>query len=246
MVFARALAVDPRERPRDAGTFWKALRQAVGEAEAVASSPEGAAFIPDLVPVSRTRRSMPPSAPSGLRFDFDDAGGAGPSLDLDLPADEPIPRRSLTPSGVSALPAAQPSLAPAPPPGVQLAAMPRAPTATPSLTPKPEGRVPSNPPNISLQPASGGVSRAELPAPVAMPRRSVPSVPPTLARRLAPGVSLAGASVLLTLLDRLYAATSGEVFSLGPIRTTWIAAVLLAAGVGLVGLRLVALRQNER
>ncbi|HEX6767096.1 MAG TPA: serine/threonine-protein kinase, partial [Polyangiaceae bacterium] len=54
-VLLRALAVDPRERPRDAGVFWKALRQAVGEAEAVASSPHAAAFIPDLVPVSRPR-----------------------------------------------------------------------------------------------------------------------------------------------------------------------------------------------
>jgi hypothetical protein len=74
----------------------------------------------------------------------------------------------------------------------------------------------------------------------------VPTAPPTLARRLAPGLALAAASVVLTLLDHLYAAMSGEVFSLGPFRTTWIAALLLAGGVALVAMRLAALRQGER
>ena len=39
---------------------------------------------------------------------------------------------------------------------------------------------------------------------------------------------------------------SGEVFSIGPLRTTWIAALLLVAGVGLVALRLVAPREEQR
>jgi serine/threonine-protein kinase len=246
-VFARALAVDARERPRDAGTFWKALGQAVGEAEAVASSPQ-AAFIPDLVPVSRPRRSLEPAAPSGLSFDFDDAGG-GPSLDLDLPPDEPIQRRSLTPAGVSALPAisAPPVAQETASPASQLvAAAPRGSADIPSLHPTREPKVSSRPPNISLEPPSGARSRVELPPPVTMPRSPVPPAPPTLVRRLALGVSLAVASVVLTVLDRIYAATSGEVFSLGPIRTPWIAAILLAAGVAVIAIRLVALREEGR
>jgi hypothetical protein len=83
-----------------------------------------------------------------------------------------------------------------------------------------------------------------LPAPVAMPKREVASAPPTLARQLAPGIAMAAASVVLTLLDHVYASYSGEVFSIGPLRTTWIAALLLVGGLGLVAVRLVALRQD--
>jgi hypothetical protein len=77
-----------------------------------------------------------------------------------------------------------------------------------------------------------------------MPRRAVPSAPPTLARRLAPGIAMAVGSVVLTLLDHLYASVSGEVFAIGPLRTTWIAVLLLVGGVGLVAVRLVTLRQD--
>jgi hypothetical protein len=40
---------------------------------------------------------------------------------------------------------------------------------------------------------------------------------------------------LLTLLDRVYAAIHGEVFSLGPLRTSTLAALLLVVGLGLAG-----------
>jgi hypothetical protein len=83
-----------------------------------------------------------------------------------------------------------------------------------------------------------------LPPPVAMPRAQVSSSPPTLARRLVPGIAMAAASVVLTLLDHVYASYSGEVFSLGPLRTTWIAALLLVGGLGLVAMRLVAARED--
>jgi len=91
-------------------------------------------------------------------------------------------------------------------------------------------------------PEAGG----HTPPAVVMPRRSVPSAPPTLMRRLAPGVAMAASSVLLTLLDHVYASISGEVFSIGPLRTTWIAALLLVGGIGHVAVRLVEMRQDER
>jgi len=247
-VLARALAVDPRERPRDAGVFWKAMCQAVGEAEAIASSPQAAAFIPDLVPMSQKRRSIEPSEDTGPRFDFDEVGGGGPSLDLDLPPDEPLHRRALTPPGVAVAPAVEeaiPAVAPSLAPGGPVAST-RGPASIPSLAPAPVVKAaPEAPTKISLQPGSPD-SSAKTPPAVIMPRISVPSAPPTLARRLAPGVAMAAASVLLTLLDHVYASVSGEVFSIGPLRTTWIAALLLLGGVGLVAMRLVEMRQDER
>jgi serine/threonine-protein kinase len=258
-VFARALSVDPRERPRDAGAFWKALEQAVGESEALASSPQASAFIPDLVPVSRRVRPVDPGEAAGPRFDFDDTGARGPALDLDLPADEPLQRRSFTPSGGSPAPAVEaiPQLDFGGPPSVPVATTPRTPVAQASpapvvssppmaLTPFAVSQRPV-PPGASHRPISLAAEQAPplpLPAPVAMPRLSVPSSPPTLARRLAPGIAMAAGSVVLTLLDHVYASFSGEVFSIGPLRTTWIAALLLVGGLGLVAVRLVALRHD--
>ncbi|HEX6275964.1 MAG TPA: protein kinase [Polyangiaceae bacterium] len=261
-VLARALAVDPRERPRDAGVFWKALTHAVGEAEAMASSPFATAAIPDLVPVSRPRRALETVKDVGLAFDFDEAP-QGPALDLDLPPDEPLHKRSLTPPNVSL---AALAVEPAAPPasfvtptahaaaGTRASPPPRAAEATPTLAPAStpahgSSAPPSTaqaPAGISLDPGSGRQQKADLSAPVVMPRPSVATAPPTLARQLAPGIALAAASVVLTLLDRIYASMSGEVFSLGPLRTTWIAALLLAGGVALVAIRLAALRQGER
>ena len=265
-LFVRALAVDPRERPRDAGVFWKAMRQALGEAEAIASSPQAAALIPDLVPVSKPRRSTEPAASSGggASFDFDDAA-TGPSLDLDLPPGETLHRRSLTPPSVTMPVHLEPAHAPEPPvsasfpavssPRPAAASSPRlaavssprlsavAISTAPAISQAP-ARVSSGPPGGAPQPATG--AGGELPAPAAMPRTSAPApVPtPTLARRLAPGVAMAAASVLLTVLDHVYASVSGEVFSIGPLRTTWIAVLLLVGGLGLVGMRLVELRQE--
>ncbi len=257
-VFSRALAVDPRERPRDAWAFWKALRQAVGEAEAIASSPQAAAFIPDLVPMARGPRSIEPAAASSPRFDFDDSGAPGPSLDLDLSADEPLQRRSFTPPAGSPQPQRRsftPSGASAPPPAESLALDLGGPPSgristtprTPQASPPPVVSAPPSaltPLAFSQRPAQQGAESAPMPAPVAMPKRTVPSAPPTLARRLAPGVAMAAASVLLTLLDHVYASYSGELFSIGPLRTSWIAVLLLIGGIGLVAMRLVALRQD--
>jgi len=255
-VFARALAVDPRERPRDAGVFWKAMRQALGEAEAIASSPHAAAFIPDLVPVPRSRRSIEPAASSGggASFDFDDAA-SGPSLDLDLPPGEPILRRSLTPPKVS-MPVhldsphlveslVAPSLPAAASQRAAAVSSSRLPAVVPSMVPASSAaspRLSSRPPAVAPG-RSASTPDGELPA-VAMPRAPVPSAPPTLARQLAPGIAMATASVVLTVLDHVYASVSGEVFSIGPLRTTWIAVLLLVGGLGLVAMRLVALRQD--
>ncbi len=67
---------------------------------------------------------------------------------------------------------------------------------------------------------------------------------PSIVRRLLPGALLVLVSVLLTLADQWYAASSGEVFSLGPVRATWIAGVTMLAGVVLIALRLIPRHHN--
>ncbi|HEX6765317.1 MAG TPA: hypothetical protein VF103_07560, partial [Polyangiaceae bacterium] len=198
---------------------------------------------------SRPRRSIEPGSDAGPRFDFEEVS-AGPSLDLDLPPDEPLPRRSFTPPSVSVAPAAPERVSHPDLPvsqRVPVATTPHTPPAVPSLVPVVAvPATPEAPPRMSLQPTSADPAASRSSPSVAMPRVSVPSSPPTLARKLAPGVAMAVTSVLITLLDHVYASYSGEVFSIGPLRTTSIAALLLLGGIGLVALRLVEMRQDER
>jgi serine/threonine protein kinase len=252
-VFQRALAVEPRDRQPDAGSFWRALIDASGRDAAAAASfaSDGVATnaIPDLVPLARkpSRPELP--AVQGpvsfdfepVSFDFEDGEGAGlgAKLDLDLPPDEPIPRRSLAPSSPSLAPDALP-LADAP--------LGPLPSARPSPAPAKPSLAPSSPrPPIRPESLAHGATEPHLGS-TPSGRRSDPagarqvgavlvtSRPPaarSLLRRLAPGLSLASASVVLTMLDRVYAASAGEVFSLGPLRTSWVAAALLLGGLGL-------------
>jgi len=231
-VLGRALALDPRSRFQDADVFWKALSDAAAGVE-LPSAPSGP-LIPDLVPLERRPSHPELQAESGPpSFDFEDGeGSGGAELALDLPVDEPRPRRSFSPSSLSAVMvptslAEAPTLAaeaplstprPSPPPG-----------PTPSLAPS--SLRPSPPPAEPPKPPNG--DRASTPS-LVRPSSSQPPVERSLTQRLAPGLAVAASSIALTLLDRLYAAFAGEVFSLGPVRTSWLAAALLVGGLGLV------------
>ncbi|MEZ4223676.1 MAG: protein kinase [Polyangiaceae bacterium] len=59
---------------------------------------------------------------------------------------------------------------------------------------------------------------------------------PSLARRLAPGIVLLCASIILTIVDQTYAGSSGEVLTLGPVRATWLAGFLMLSGLAALGL----------
>jgi hypothetical protein len=61
---------------------------------------------------------------------------------------------------------------------------------------------------------------------------------PTLLQKALPGAALIGASILLTIVDQAYSAATGEMFTLGPLRATWIAGLLLLAGLGLLVYRM--------
>lgn len=53
-------------------------------------------------------------------------------------------------------------------------------------------------------------------------------------RRISPALALLAAGVLVSMLDAAYAASAGEVLSLGPFRPAWLAAMLVLGGVGLL------------
>lgn len=63
--------------------------------------------------------------------------------------------------------------------------------------------------------------------------RALPEEQPLL-KKVLPGAALIAASVVITVADQIYSAAAGEIFELGPLRATWIAALLLFAGLGLV------------
>jgi serine/threonine-protein kinase len=241
-VFARALAVDPRDRPQDAGAFWRALTDAAGRA-ASQSRPSGPE-IPDLVPLARraSKPEMAAVAAGPVSFDFDDGTAAGgASLDLDLPPDEKHPRRSLAPVSL-----ARPAITAEIPLSEATTLVAEAPEINPREAPQPAGNSPSLAP-VTPRPASraeaapGGTTDASRTSSPPVVRPTQPEVDErTLFQRLLPGLSLAGASILLTLLDRAYAASSGEVFSLGPLRTSWVAGALLLGGLGLCARELFA------
>jgi eukaryotic-like serine/threonine-protein kinase len=226
-VFSRALAVDPRDRYQDAGAFWSALVEAAGRASEP-SVPSGP-VIPDLVPLAR-QPSRPdlPAMRGPVSFDFDEAeGAAGAKLDLDLPADEPIQRRSLSPGqlavGLQTIPLAEsPSGAPEPHSVPRPAALSG---PTPSLAPVSSRRVPKAEPPSTANEANTGSAPPSFRKPERLER--------PLTVRLVPGMALVAVSVLITVLDRWYAAAAGEVFALGPLRTSWIAGALLVGGLGL-------------
>jgi hypothetical protein len=59
-----------------------------------------------------------------------------------------------------------------------------------------------------------------------------------LVERLLPGGLVLGGAILVTILDQVYSAVSGEVFTIGPLRTSVIAGLVMIAGVALCLYRL--------
>jgi serine/threonine protein kinase len=257
-VFSRALAVDPRARYADAGTFWNELCVALGidmpepprsrqsgtyraPSQSSMAAPKGLAaiasglvgphrgrpsdpsmvqptaplMVPDLelpgathAPIARARQGAP--APLGLpRPESAPLGlpaSAGAVLDADASFDSPLGLElDLDDDRSHAGPAA----------------------AVPS--PAVPARLPSPP--LAEEPP-----KAESPAPPSESGTVVPRVhalesPPTTTRRLLVPAVLVLVGIAITLADGLYASSTGEIFSLGPVRPTWIAALLVLGGI---------------
>lgn len=228
-LLTRALAVHPKERPTDAGTFWRELRAAQARGSDVASGP--APVIPDLVPLARrSSGTLRLELSSSQPMDFDGGEGAdGPSLALDVAPEELVRVGSLAP-----VPEAPVSV-----PGAVM--------STPAISlPVPSRRSPTPALGVPAAPPATSIALAHEPLPPATrssrpppARLSVKPPPPKvelpIGRRLVPGLVVAGGSIVLTLLDRVYVAITGEVFTLGPLKTSMIAALFLVVGLGLAG-----------
>jgi len=197
----------------------------------------------DLAPISRP--AMPRTS-SGTRqavvavpLDLEELPadvGAGATFDLDLPVDDPLsvrrssyppPARSFSPPPVT-LSTSGPSSArrPASVPAVR-ASVPATGTSLPPVTP---AHAPATPAPAPAPGLSGAKARFEL-------RLAAPA-DATLVQRLLPGGLLLGAAIAVTLLDQVYTMTSGEVFTLGPLRTSVLTGLVMVLGIGLCVYRL--------
>jgi eukaryotic-like serine/threonine-protein kinase len=267
-VLQRALAVDPRERYPDAGAFLRALKAAARGGAQVSSNPppeipdlvplprkpsraQRLDLPPDRKPSGAQRLDLPPDRkPSGAQkielgggpasgghkldlptigtIDFDDASEDSSGLSLDLPAGDPMSTRTIPIASPVPAYSAPPPEYPSPAPISGPPSYGNAPTPPPSAPPLPQHAAPA----AEARPAPPPPQSASSPVPA-------PQLDRPLLRRLIPGLAVASSSILLTLLDRVYAAVHGEVFTLGPLRTSWIAAVLLVTGLVLAARQLV-------
>jgi serine/threonine-protein kinase len=214
-------------------------------AELRSLSPAPAAFPPamsgsfevpdlDVAPVSRP----PPRTISGKfhavapPLDLDDASNElelSTPLDLDLPRNDPLHRR-VSSSGLQAVrPPSEPSrrsshpAAAAPPAGAALPRAPVSPNASQSVPPV--SRI--------------GSSRPAPTAPSLATRLRLAADPhATLIERLLPGGVLLISAILVTILDQVYSGLSGEIFTLGGLRTSVLAGLVMLIGTALCLYRL--------
>jgi serine/threonine-protein kinase len=207
----------------------------------------------DLAPVSRPPVSRggsgtrPAVAPPLEMYELSAELGGGASLDLDLPSHDPLARRVSS----GGMPAVRPS---EPPPVAPRSPVPRRSSYPPaperSGSPPPVALSNSAPPAaVGPAPAARGsippVSRAASPQPpsgVESPRpfqlRLAADPDATLVERLLPGGLMLGGAILVTILDQVYSIISGEVFTLGPLRTSVVAGFVMVLGIGLCLFRL--------
>lgn len=217
----------------------------------------GSFEVPDLdlapvsqKPVPRTSSGMRQAvAPPVQVADLDDlAADFGPSasLDLDLPSHDPLVRRASS-GGMAAVRPSEPP----PPQSLGNVPVPRRSSYPPperSGSVPPVALTPSVPPVApvpaahSLPPVSrGGMQYSPLPqVPIAMPeakpafRFKLAADPhATLVERLLPGGLVLGGAILVTILDQVYSAVSGEIFTIGPLRTSVLAGLVMLLGVAL-------------
>lgn len=97
----------------------------------------------------------------------------------------------------------------------------------------PAGPIASSVPPVSHRPSLGSVGHRPI---------SVRPPPPTasseMVRRFRAPAIMVMVGVLTTLADGAYALAHGEVFTLGPIHLTWVAAALVIGGIGVAAYRL--------
>jgi serine/threonine-protein kinase len=220
-VFQRALALDPRERFRDAGDFWNAL------VRARSADPSGRAGSPRGADSSRSR-------------------GRSGAPGLGLPAQGGMGRHNLAPDpvGESEAVGLEFDLPEQRPPRDAGSSLPPAP-GTGSVRPggyaEGGGALASRRPQPGSEPPRRSAAVSSSLRPEAPPSRFAVSAPENaseIVRRFAVPAVLVVMGVLTTVVDGAYAASHGEVFTLGPIRLGWLAGALVLGGIGLAASRL--------
>jgi serine/threonine-protein kinase len=148
-----------------------------------------------------------------------------PRLDLDLESEPPVVSQR---SGRESAAAVQEPIDGAAAPGADL--------------PVPGSSV------LAMEAAAARTSSATplaRPTPAARAREPHVAPPASLVRDLTPALVLVCCSVIATVVDQAYAANTGELLSIGPVRASWIAALLLLVGLGHGAARIAARRSLE-
>ncbi|MDC0742741.1 serine/threonine-protein kinase [Polyangium mundeleinium] len=244
-VFRRALAVDPRERPGSAGAFWDEVEQALGlgpRLSAPAGHRSGIMRAPAIeAPQGESRRpsgsmravSVPPASLDVASTVLADAPSEGGGRISRFP--EP-PAPSARARDAAAIDVDWGASGPSAPQRRSSASMPAVRLDSPASPPS--SRVSSVPkPRVSAAP------REPLPR-EPPPREPLPSVSnepaPDVRSMLGGPVALAGAGVIIRVLDQIagWLWLGGERVGLGPLRLSYVAAILIGAGALLALARL--------
>jgi serine/threonine protein kinase len=182
-------------------------------------------------------------------IDFDD-GAHGASLDLDLPEDEPLVRRTVSSPGMRAVQMPVPRHSSPPPRSLS-----PAPTSVRNAPPPVSGVIP-----VGIEAQTSSASAQGAPGPLSVggaSRRSVPPLAPQspsavetgfvakialeafeerpLVRRLRPALVLLGVSILIAIFDPIYASLTGEVLEVLGVRPSVIGALILLLAFALAG-----------
>ena len=198
----------------------------------------------DLPEGERPSLRVPGSAGAGSRPDWPAVGSRPdwPIPDAGAMPQDVDPRRRVSSAAMPAVSAGGPIPAATAPARSLSGSMPAATAPVRPLSGSyPAAQSGSVPPASASQsmrplPPGSGVSAPPMPLP---PPPGAFAAEPTIVSRVLPGAVLVVLSILVTLGDQWYAASSGEVFSLGPIRATWIAGLFMLAGVVLIAIRLI-------
>jgi serine/threonine protein kinase len=210
-VFARALAVHPRERTQSIMAFWTELETALGMPHSI-SAPDTRGPVRVLTGDYEPPPALAQLANGGPQRAFSPLANTAPPMRVGLRKPEgdvlPPSSRRPTPEAIHielaksqpapAHPAPQPSAA-APPSLLDLA----------PAAPRHQGTL--------LPPMRTGGARALA----------------TLREQLVGPVTLVLLAIAITVGDTIYTQRTGEMLALGPARPAWIAAPLALLGVGL-------------
>ncbi|AKT40323.1 protein kinase [Chondromyces crocatus] len=255
--FQRALALDPRDRQKDAGAFWDDVERALGLPPSQSPIGKGTGRYPTVrasgpggpVPSGRGPRSGGPASmasaatPPGSR-----------SYSASLSREEADPMELDLPTSIGDTLA---SGAPSRPPERRGPPSPRTP-------PAPERPAPSGP---QLRRPIGSMPDRPLPAPAipvpmsldisgdagrprARPHLSTTTMAPLnrastnedLKEMFALPLRIAGAGIALSIIDIAVSSLllGGERIGLGPVKLLWVAALMIVVAIGMAGFRLMS------